>query len=137
MATVACGWVAACICADVSVLFLLAVGGVFLAGGGGRGMFGGGGIMRLMGLLTLWTLAFALGGATEPLKGGTRLPCEGVPTAAALLLTLLATVFSATDEGEGGEGLLGGLTGGEVIDPGGGGGGLLAGYFVLRSPAVV
>lgn len=118
------------------MLFLLAVGGVFLAGGGGRGMLGGGGIMRLMGLLTFWTFAFALGGAVGVLlEGGVLLPCEGAPTTAATA-SLLATVLLAADEGEGGEGLPGGFTWGDVTAPGGGGGGLLAGYFGLRSPDV-
>ena len=91
-------------------------------------MFGGGGIIRLIGLFTFLTLAFALGGATGVvLEGDARLVCEGVPLAT-LSDSSTIVLFVMAD----GERLPGCLTA-----PGGGGGGLLAGYFGLSSPNVV
>ena len=98
-------------------------------------MFGGGGIIRLIGLLTFCTRAFALGGAATRtfLEGGVLLPCVGVPTATSPLLVLAIVFFAAELKGEP---LPCSLVGGDTGAPGGGGGGLLAGYFGLRSPEV-
>lgn len=48
---------------------VLVRGDIFFVGGGGRGMLGGGGIMRLVGLLTFFILALALGGGMGVLVG--------------------------------------------------------------------
>lgn len=79
-------------------------GETFFEGGGGRGMLGGGGIMRLVGLLTFFILALALGGGTgvptgvtvwTPLEGSLDLGFSAVFGAALLAVGVVGRACGA------------------------------------------